>query len=307
MLIGKANMLVVGGTGFIGSVFAKKAVENGYTVTVLSSGNANNIFFKDDIEYVVADITDKNNLSRVIEKRYFTHVVNFGGYVNHSKFNSGGFEVIHQHFDAVRNIVRCLNWDTLECFLQIGSSDEYGNVKGPQNECIREMPISPYSFGKTASTHFLQMLNFTEGFPSVIGRLFLVYGEGQSLNSFLPQVITACLENKMFPVSYGNQVRDFCYVMDVVDALFLALNEDKAKGELLNIASGIPISIREVVEKVTLLTGAGKPQFGQIPYRKGENMSLFADISKAKKILNWTPKISLEDGLTSTINFFSEK
>lgn len=301
------KLLVVGGTGFIGKNFVTQAVLNGYSVTVLSSGNTNKNYNISDIEYLIGDITDEKNLYQVLNKRRFTHVINLGGYVNHSCFFSGGSETILQHFDGVRNIVHCLNWDTLECYLQIGSSDEYGNTIAPQNECMREKPISPYSFGKTASTHFLQMLHSTKGFPSVICRLFLVYGPGQNFNRFLPQVISASLLNKSFSVSAGEQERDFCYITDVIDALFIALNEDKAKGELFNIASGIPITIRSMVEKVTFLAGGGKPQFGKIPYRKGENMSLYADISKAKKFLNWFPKIDLEVGLQSTLNFYSGK
>lgn len=298
------KLLVVGGTGFIGNSFVNRALQNGHSVTILSSKGAREPY-SDDIEHLVADLTNAISLSNVLKKRCFTHVINFGGYINHSRFHFGGDGLISQHFDGVRNIVKCLNWDSLECFLQIGSSDEYGNSGSPQNECMREMPISPYSFGKSASTHFLQMLHSSEGFPSVICRLFLVYGPGQSLERFLPQVITASLRDKKFPVSSAEQIRDFCYITDVIDALFIALNESKAKGELFNIASGIPIVIRDIIERVTLLAGGGVPQFGQIPYRNGENMSLYADISKAKELLRWSPKTDLEAGLKSTVDFYS--
>ena len=70
-------------------------------------------------------------------------------------------------------------------FVQIGSSDEYGNIKAPQHEESREHPISPYSIGKLASTQFLQMLHRTEGFPAVILRPFLIYGPGQDNKRFI--------------------------------------------------------------------------------------------------------------------------
>ena len=79
----------------------------------------------------------------------------------------------------------------------------------------------------------------------------------------------------------------------------------EVEGDVFNVASGIPVSIREMVEKVRNITGSGKPVYGKVPYRSGENMELFASISKAKNILQWEPEVSLKDGLTKTINYFA--
>ena len=79
----------------------------------------------------------------------------------------------------------------------------------PQCEELREQPISPYSLAKVASTHFLQMLQRTEGFPAVVLRLFLTYGPHQDNRRFLPQIIQACLRDDEFAVSDGHQLRDF--------------------------------------------------------------------------------------------------
>ena len=168
---------------------------------------------------------------------------------------------------------------------------------------MRESPISPYSLGKVASTQFLQMLNRTEGFPAVILRLFLVYGPSQDHKRFLPQVIRGCTSGKSFPTSLGEQLRDFCYVDDVTRGILTALMQDDINGEVINIASGIPVTIRKVTETVKVLIGQGDPLFGQIPYRTGENMALYADISKANNLLEWKPEITLEDGILRTINF----
>jgi nucleoside-diphosphate-sugar epimerase len=105
------------------------------------------------------------------------------------------------HFGGVQNILQSVNLDSLKRFVQIGSSDEYGNLSAPQTEDMRESPISPYSLGKAASTQLLQMLYSTEGLPTVILRLFLVYGPGQDLRRFIPQVIQGCLSSGYFPTS----------------------------------------------------------------------------------------------------------
>ena len=101
--------------------------------------------------------------------------MNLSGYINHINFSIGGNKVILEHFDILRNIVSFVDKRYLQCLVNIGSSDEYGNLNSPQKEHLREMPYSPYSFGKTASSHFLEMLYRSEGFPSCTLRLFLVY------------------------------------------------------------------------------------------------------------------------------------
>ena len=155
---------------------------------------------------------------------------------------------------------------------------------------------------KVASTHFLQMLHRTEGFPVVVLRLFLTYGPGQSTDRFLPQIIAGCLGDREFPVSEGAQLRDFCYIDDVVEAILLSLITKNALGEIINISSGIPVTIRSIIENVTEIIGGGNPKFGAIPYRIGENMELFADIGKAKSLLGWKGCVHIRNSLKVTID-----
>ena len=166
---------------------------------------------------------------------------------------------------------------------------------------MRESPISPYSVAKVAATHFLQMLYRTNKLPTVILRLFLVYGIGQDNKRFLPQVISGCFSGEQFPVSGGEQLRDFMYVDDVSEGILNALKKDKVLGEVLNLSSGQPRTIKSVIEKVVSIIGFGSPQYGEIPYRKGENMALYADISKARSLLKLEIKTSFEDGLAMVV------
>ena len=169
---------------------------------------------------------------------------------------------------------------------------------------MREMPISPYSFAKTAGTHFIQTIARTENFPGVVLRLFLVYGPGQDKKRFLPQVIEACLKNESFETSVGKQLRDFCYVEDVVEAMLKAATIANAKGRVVNVGSGLPISIREMIEKVIRVTGGGKPLWGAFPLRKSENMALYPDTKIAKELLEWISRTDLDEGLEKTVAFY---
>lgn len=302
------KILVVGGTGFIGRHLAIKCLEYTPYVTCLGfSGNTDKAALVDNIEFIKCDVTERKQLLSALNNKTFDYVFNLGGYIDHTPYLKGGRKVIESHFLGLMNLLDGLDIKKLKRFVQAGSSDEYGNAPSPQRETMREMPISPYSFAKAAASHLIQMLSHTEGFPGVVLRFFLVYGPGQDNKRFLPQIINACLQDSEFKTSEGRQLRDFCYVEDVVDAMVKAALSPDARGHIINVASGIPVRIRDVVEKVVMLTGGGRPLWGSHPYREGENMELYADISLAKKLLGWKPQTSLEDGLKKTIDYYRSR
>lgn len=295
----KPRLLVIGGTGFIGHHLLNSTKDE-WQVTSISLNPPSPQRFVRSVRYIELDLTDFAALTAFLVED-FDYVVNLGGYVDHMLFKDGGQSVINAHFLALQHLIAILPRKSLKRFVHVGSSDEYGNLPAPQHEDFREDPISPYSMAKVASTHFLQMLYKTERFPAVILRLFLVYGPYQDERRFLPQVVRACLCDDEFAASEGNQVRDFCYVQDVVQAIILALRTKDLGGEVFNIASGIPVSIRSIIETVQNIVGGGKPQYGSIPYRVGENMALYANIQKAERVLRWHPEVAIEEGLKQII------
>ena len=302
------RLLVVGGSGFIGHHIVNHAVGLGWDVTILGlTPQQHNKEVSSGVRYVAADLVNAVALKKVLGEASFEYVVNCSGYIDHRAFGDGGQKVFDAHFVGVLNLARILDRNVLQAFINIGSSDEYGNNPSPQVETQREAPISPYSLGKVAATHFLQMLYRTENFPAITLRLFLTYGPGQDKRRFLPQIISGCLEGSPFPASEGRQLRDFCFVQDTVEAVFVALASPSAKGEVINIGSGQPVSIRQIIEMVQRLVGGGAPNFGGIGYRPGESMSLVADISKAKAILDWQPVVALDIGLKKTIKWILDQ
>ena len=299
------HLLVIGGTGFIGHHLLKTANNKCWQTTSVSVNSPTEERFVDGVHYLHFNMTDYNLVKKYLVED-FNYIVNLGGYINHQLFQDGGRSLIETHFTTLQNLLETIPRRKLKRFVQIGSSDEYGNAPAPQHEELREQPISPYSLAKVANTHFLQMLHRTEKFPAVILRLFLTYGPGQDAGRFLPQIIRGCLDNTEFPTSAGEQLRDFCYVEDIIRAILKALVEPEAEGEVLNVASGDPISIRSMIAKVCNLTGSGRPQYGEVLNRPGENMNLYADIKKVQEMLNWSPQVSLEEGLQKTIRWYEE-
>lgn len=301
------KLLIVGGTGFIGRHLVLNAVKRGYSTVVVSLNPLDTKKKIDGVEYLQADIINLVNLKKRLKDAKFEYVVNLSGYIDHGNFLEGGRNIIDAHFVGVQNLLQTIDWSVLKRFVQIGSSDEYGSLPAPQSEEIREKPISSYSLGKLASTQLLQMLHRTEGLPAVTLRLFLVYGPGQNNRRFLPQIIKGCLSNSVFPTSAGEQLRDFCYVDDITDGILSTLIHDKVNGEVINLASGSPIAIRDVVEQVQQTIGKGVPEFGKIHYRAGENMALYANVLKAKKLLGWSSVVTLQEGVRDTVNYYKKQ
>ena len=173
--------------------------------------------------------------------------------------------------------------------MQVGTCDEYGSNTSPIKENYKEDPITSYAVAKLASINLLIMLHKTENFPATALRLFLVYGPHQKNDRLIPQVISGCLKKKKFPVSKGNQLREFCYVDDVINAILLSLTRPKALGEVFNVGSGKPVSVKFIINKISKIIKQGKPQFNKIPFRKNEILKLYPSIDKISRILGWKP------------------
>jgi nucleoside-diphosphate-sugar epimerase len=298
------RLLIVGGTGFIGRTLALKASAIGFRTTVLSLNLPSSEERITGVEYLQSDVRDESKLRKNLSHRSFEFIVNLSGYINHLPFFKGGDKIIESHFYGVNNLLKTIDRSTLKRFVQIGSSDEYGTKSAPQNENMRESPISPYSFSKLASTNLLQMLHQTEELPVVILRLFLVYGPGQAQNRFLPQIIHGCLSGNHFPTSTGEQIRDFCYIEDIIHGVILSFTNNKINGEVINLASGQPTKVCEVIEMVRNIISRGTPDYGIIPFRESENMRIYADITKTKELLKWKARTKLEDGIIKTIESY---
>jgi len=297
------SVLVIGGTGFIGINLVTKLLKLGSRVTCISLKNKQKKLIHKNLKYIFCDYTNFHILKKKINKP-FEYVVNLGGYIDHSKFFTKGKHVIDNHFSSTINLLLSLKRNKLKRYLHVGTCDEYGDNASPIKEISREDPITVYALAKLASINLLIMLNKTENFPATALRLFLVYGPHQKSDRLIPQVINGCLKKINFPVSKGIQLRDFCYVDDVVNAIVLSLIKKEALGKVFNVGSGKPVSVKFIINKISKIIKQGKPQFNKIPFRKNENLKLYPSIGKINRILGWKPKTNLNQGLVKTINYY---
>tara|TARA_B100000029_G_scaffold94792_1_gene85000 strand:+ start:1123 stop:2031 length:909 start_codon:yes stop_codon:yes gene_type:complete len=298
----KKKILVVGGTGFIGYHLAKKSLKKGWDVTSFSSNLPKRKRYLSRVKYIRCDITKKKFLKKKTNQ-HFDYVVNLGGYVDHSNKK----KTYKSHYIGCKNLAEIFLRKKIISFVQIGSSLEYGNSKSPQNEnikCNLKSIKSVYGKAKLLSSIYLINLFNKKNFPTTILRLYQVYGPKQDINRFLPITIKGCIKNKKFPCSHGNQLRDFTYVDDVADAIIKTLTNKNSRGQIINIGTGKPKKIKNVIEKIKIISKGGLPQYGQFKQRKFEVPILYPNIKKAKKQINWTPKVNFEKGLKKTINSY---
>jgi nucleoside-diphosphate-sugar epimerase len=299
----KKKVLIIGGTGFLGFHTAKLFEKKKFKVISLSRTKPKKLRFLKNIKYVFCDISNKQKLFNILEKiKKIDFVINFGGEVEHRKIN----KTFLSHYNGLENLANYFKNRNLIKFIQIGSSLEYGKSVSPQNEKSKLNPKSNYSKAKAKSSRCLLNLYKKNNFPAVILRPYQVFGPYQDLNRFIPFIITGCLKNKRFECSDGSQFRDFIYVEDFVNYLYLLTVKNNINGEVFNIGSGKPIKLKKIINLIKKKIKMGTPQFGKIKLRKDENLVTYPDISKLKRCTKIKPKTEFLKGLKKTIKFYRE-
>ena len=294
------NILIVGGTGFIGYHLAKTSLKRGWLVTSISTKKPHNKRYIPKVKYILCDVNKKKSLKRNIRK-YFEYVVNLSGYFDHSDKK----KTFNSHYIGCKNLAEIFLKKKPNAFIQMGSSIEYGSLKSPQKENGKCNPNSTYGKAKLLASKYLIKLYKKKNFPATILRLYLAYGPKQDFNRFLPIIIKGCLNNKKFPCSEGKQIRDFIHVKDVVNIIMKSLTNKNARGQIINVGSGKPQKLKNIIKRVRKVSNGGHPQFGKIKLRKDEILKVYPNIKKAKTLIKWKPKIQFEKGLKDTIKFYN--
>lgn len=303
-MVSNSKILVAGGSGFIGANLISKLVSSGNKVVSISKIRDNNNRKIENVNYIYHDLRNPIKVNEKKDLLDVEYIVNCSGYINHKSFFNDGRKIFENHIKTVNSLVELAIELKVKTFVQLGSSDEYGLNTSPIKESVRESPLSPYALGKLTYTHFVQQCYKKGLLNTVVLRPFLVFGEMQNKDRFLPYLINNCIKNRNFNVSKGEQIRDYLYVKDFNEALIKSFNNKNVYGEVINIASGKPITIKNLIQKVRDLIGKGNPIYGGIDYREGESMKLYANIEKANKLLKWQPRYEFQESLKKVINWY---
>ena len=297
----KTKILIPGGTGFIGYHLIFYLVKKGWIVHSLSKFKPKKTRRVKGAKYIYCDVRDKKKLRSKLDK-YYDYIVNLSGYVDHSNNQS----ITRIHFNGCKNLIFNYLNNKPKKFIQIGSSIEYGKQRSPQRENKKNLQetYSTYGNAKLLSTKFLLEQKKKYNFPITILRLYLVYGPKQDLNRLIPITIMNALKKVKFNCSAGKQLRDFVYIDDLINAIVKTFKNEKSNGEIINVGSGNPISVKKLIIKICKLANGGNPQFGKVSLRKDEIFKLYPSLKKVKKILNWQAKVNLDKGLKKTIKYY---
>jgi len=307
----ETKILVTGGAGFIGSHLVEKLVSLGADVSVLTR-KSTNLWrldsIKDKISMFRVDFSNINELREVLSNINPEIVFHTIADIRVNRDPRLLEDMIKNNFWVTINLIKSLDKKKLKLFVNFGTCEEYGDGNVPFKENHKEIPVSPYSLSKIMGTYLSSYLAKIESFPIIVVRPFLTYGPKQINDQLIPFMIKSMLRGEKINSTRMEQTRDFIYITDVVSALVKIPISGIKKGEIINICSGEEIQIKKVVKRICELTGRSfeKCIGTGAPYRIGEMMNFYGSNDKARKLLNWKPKVSFEKGLKETVEWSKE-
>jgi nucleoside-diphosphate-sugar epimerase len=311
--------LVAGGAGFIGSHLCESLLDKGYNVICIdnlltsSEKNIDHLKSNPNFKFINHDITKP--LPSELKADFVFHLASPASPNHHSKISyhalpvetmsantTGTFELLN--FAQKNNAL----------FLFASTSEIYGDpLEHPQKEDYRGnvSPTGPRSvydeakrFGETITSFYSRDKNL----DTRIARIFNTYGTRMMKNDMRMIIvfITSALENQPITIfGNGQQTRSLCYVSDTVDGLIKLMFAPNAKNEIINIGSSEEHSVFEFAEMVKKLTNSNSEIIKSEELPEDDPIKRRPDISKAKLVLNWEPKVPLEEGLKKTIEYFN--
>lgn len=303
---------MTGGSGFIGSHLCDKLIESGYKVICLdnlltgSKKNIEHLLGSPNFEFIEADVCKPINIKETVN--YIFHLASPASPADFEKIPE---EVLLANSMGGLNVLKLAN-NTKAKLLMASTSEVYGDPKEhPQKETYWG---NVNSFGRRSC--YDESKRFAEAATYVylkkyridirMVRIFNTYGprmrkdDGRVISNFINQAI----EQKPLTVyGKGDHSRSFCFVSDLVEGIFKAMFTDKTKGEIINLGNPEEYKIIDLAQKIKKLTNSkSEIAFKELP--QDDPSQRQPDITKAKKLLNWEPKVTVDEGLQKTIEYY---
>src|SRR5437870_5905191 len=306
-----ARYVVTGGGGFIGSHIVEELVRRNETVTIIdnfSTGKHENVEpFEDDVEVIEAVIAEAKNLTQFLKGA--DYVIHQAAIPSVPKSMMDPVKSHNANVNGTLGLLDSCREAGVKRVVYASSSSVYGDSPTlPKHEGMMPNPLSPYGAQKLFAEIYCQVFSRAYGLETVSLRYFNVFGPRQDSTSqysgVLALFIPAVLQSKR-PTIYGDglQSRDFTYVQNVVEANLVACTVPGVAGQVFNVACGDRITVISMLQQINKITGKDiAPIYGDL--RKGDIKHSQADITRAKERLGYQPKVSFEEGLRSTIEWY---
>jgi UDP-glucose 4-epimerase len=305
---GGRRILVTGGAGFVGGVLTRKLVDAGARVTVLDdlfTGLAETI--PTGAEFVEGSVTDQKLVDELVAANSLVFHLAARNIIASTANPRDDFAT---NIGGTLNILMAARVSKVDRIVYSGSASIYGNPRSiPINEDDYLVTLSPYAVSKLGGENYCQAFYESYGLPVSVVRYSNVYGPGQRPDNPYCGVVSKFLADAHAgrPLSVhgdGEQTRDYTYVDDAVEATMLAAIRPRAEGEVFNVGTGIETSVNQ------LGLAIGRALDTQVELRHVDRRDIdnirrrVVNIEKARRMLRWTPQITLETGLSRTAEWF---
>ena len=307
-------ILVTGGAGFIGSHIAATLAAQGEQVRViddLSTGHVENLEeIGGRVDFVRARLSDTEALRRALEG---VELVFHQAAIPSVPRSVEDPQATHEaSVDATFKLLVAAREAKVRRLVYAASSSAYGDQPTlPKDEEMRPEPLSPYAAAKLVGEYYCQVWSRVYNFETVSLRYFNVFGPRQDPGSQYSGVISRfidALSSGERPVVYGDgeQSRDFTYVANVVDANLRAAATVSGVGRVINVANGKRITLNQLLDTLKTITNQPDVQADYRAPRVGDVKHSLADITRARQMLEYEPRVGLEDGLRQTIDWWKQ-
>ena len=298
------RVLITGANGFIGNHLTDNLLKQGAYVSIIDL-RADHFFGCSDNTYI-GNLCDAAFVEDCLKAAQPEIIFHLAAYKERSVLMGAFKEAIAANLNATLNLMTFAQQiPSLQALVVMGTVDEYGSSAAPFKEGTREVPVNAYSFSKLCVTHLCEIMHAIYDLPCVVLRPTVAYGPGQASDMFVPALIQSLLAGKPFPMTKGEQTRDFIYISDLISAILQSGVCRAARGQIINVGSGYPITIAQLASTVEqLLDAKALVEYGSLPYRTSEIMEYGVNLEKAHKLLNWKAEVSLDAGLQETIAYF---
>jgi dTDP-glucose 4,6-dehydratase len=317
MRLGAKRVLVTGGAGFISSNFIRHLLDaTPYEVVSLDAltyaGNVENltdVMTHERLSFVQGDICDEALIRDVVAE--VDVIVNAAAESHVEKsIEDGATEFVTTNVQGTRVLLDAIRERPVERFILISSSEVYGTAQyAPMDEDHPLLPRSPYAATKAGADRLAYSYCVTYGLPIVIARPFNNYGPRQHPEKVIPRFIVQALCDEPLTIhGDGDASRDWLYVDDDAEAIEALIEAELADvaGEVINIATGIDISIEEIADRVLGVLGKPAELKERVPDRPGQVHRHIGSTDKAERLLDWRARTSFEDGLERTVAWYRE-
>jgi len=311
-ILSRKRILITGGAGFIGVNIINKLLNLGcknVNLIVKSSTNLDRIKnVLSEINLHKADLSDIIRLQKIIRKINPSIIIHLATYSDY-RDQKAVSQMIETNITGTLNLLIASKNINYDIFINTGTSSEYGIKKYPIKETDLLEPVSFYATTKACATLLCQVFSKEHNKPLVTLRPFSAYGPFEEKSRFIPTVIKSIIKNEPIKLTPGSQRRDFIYIDDIVNIYLKAMRKGKSlSGQILNMGTGKEYTNDEIVRILFKITNKKVSiKKGAFPTRLWDTPHWVADISKTKKLLNWTPEFTLEKGLMNTYKWFKNE